>query len=242
MLQCPGVDQSLTAFPEEHYCQQCNTSVEIWSDEKLGKCRKCGEVIRKITIEDSVIEYSLKLGVNDAKIIGSAEIEIDKKLSEICKNEKCPGYGLAPSCPPFVMSPEKFKKSLASYQSALIFKFDIPTNVLFSNERHEVLHLLHETASALKDFSIKIGCSNSMAIAAGSCKQIFCKKHKICPVINDSGKCRHPRQACPSMSGLGINFNKISKLLGWANSKMNKNEEPTSNMAGIVLLKREENI
>lgn len=236
MLQCPGVNQSLIAVPEEHICPKCDSNIEIWSDEKIGKCRNCGEILRKISIQDSLIEHCMELGVNAVKIIPSAQISVEQHLSEICKNDKCPGYGLAPSCPPHVMSTDKFKAIISQYQSGLMFKFDIPTNVLFGNERHEVLHLLHETASEIKKFAVDNGYTKAMAIAAGSCKQIFCKKHKECPIIADSGKCRHPETACPSMSGLGINFNKISKLLGWDNTKTKENEEPTSNMAGIVLL------
>jgi predicted metal-binding protein len=237
MLQCPGVDQSLIAFPEDHICPKCNSSIEIWSDEKFGKCSKCGKIIRKISIQDSLIEYCTGLGVNAVKIIPSAKISIEQSLSEICKKDKCPGYGLAPSCPPHVMSTEKFQDIVSQYESAMIFKFEIPTNVLFGKERHEVLKLLHETSSAIKKFALNNGYSNAMAIAAGSCKQIFCKAHENCPIITDSGKCRHPETACPSMSGLGINFNKINKLLGWDNATTKNNEAPISNMAGIVLLK-----
>ena len=172
MLQCPGVDQSLIAFPEEHICPKCDSNVEIWSDEKFGKCSNCGEIIRKNSIQDSLVEYCMGLGVNGVKIIPASKISIEQYLSEICKNDKCPGYGLAPSCPPHVMSTEKFQNIISQYKSGLIFKFEIPTNVLFGNERHEVLQLLHETSSAIKKFALNNGYSNAMAIAAGSCKQI----------------------------------------------------------------------
>lgn len=195
-------------------------------------------MIRKISIQDSLIEYCKKLGVNDVRIIPSTTISVEEQFAEICKNDRCPGYGSAPSCPPFVMNSKKFKEIITTYHSALIFKFEIPTNILFGNERNEVLHLLHETASAVKYFSLNNGYIDAMAIAAGSCKQIFCEKHKACPVITNSGECRYPGMACPSMSGLGVNFNKISKLFGWDKETTKENEEPTSNMAGIVLLKQ----
>ena len=182
------------------------------------------------------------MGVNDVRIIPSAKISVEERFAEICKNDKCPGYGSAPSCPPFVMNSHTFKSIISTHPSALIFKFEIPTNVLFGNERNEVLGLLHETASAMKYFSLKNGYIDAMAIAAGSCKQIFCDKHKACPVITNSGTCRYPKKACPSMSGLGVNFNKLSLLLGWDKDTTKKNEEPTSTMAGIVLLKRDPEI
>ena len=182
------------------------------------------------------------MGVNDVKIILSSKISVEEQFAEICKNDRCPGYGSAPSCPPFVMSSNTFKNIICTHQSALIFKFEIPTSVLFGNERNEVLYLLHETASAMKSFAINNGYIDAMAIAAGSCKQIFCENHKVCPVITNSGKCRYPNKACPSMSGLGVNFNKLSKLLGWDTDTTKENEEPTSNMAGIVLLKHDPEI
>ena len=239
MLLCPCLDQSLKAFPEEYVYPKLNSIIgEIWNDEKLGKCNECIEMIRKRSIHDSLIEYCKKMGVNEARIIPSSKISVEEQFAEICKSDKCPGYGLAPSCPPFVMSSNKFKNIIYTYHSALIFKFEIPTNILFGNERNEVLCLLHETASAMKYFALNKGYIDAMAIAAGSCKQIFCEKHKACPVITNSGKCRHPGKPCPSMSGLGVNFNKISKLLGWDKDTTKKNEEPTCNMAGIVLLKQ----
>jgi predicted metal-binding protein len=196
-------------------------------------------MIRKISCQDLHIEYCKKLGVSDVRIIPASKISVEEQFAEICKNDRCPGYGSAPSCPPYVMSSKKFKDIISSYHSALIFKFEIPTSILFGNERNEVLYLLHETASAMKDFSLNNGYIDAMAIAAGSCKQIFCERHNACTVITDSGKCRHPKKACPSMSGLGVNFNKISKLLGWDKDSTKKNEEPTSNMVGIVLLKHD---
>ena len=199
-------------------------------------------MMTKKIIHDSLIEHCTTLGVNDARIIPSSKISVEEQFSEICKNDKCPGYGLAPSCPPYVMKFNEFKEILSTYHSALIFKFEIPTIILFGNERNEVLYLLHETASAMKYFSINNGYIDAMAIAAGSCKQIFCNKHQACPVITNSGKCRHPKKACPSMSGLGVNFNKLSKLLGWDKDITKENEEPTSNMVGIVLLKHDPEI
>ncbi len=194
-------------------------------------------MIRKISCQNSLIEYCKNLGVSDVRIIPSSKISVEEQFAEICKNDRCPGYGSAPSCPPYVMSSNKFKDIISTYHSALIFKFDIPTSILFGNERNEVLSLLHETASAMKYFALNNGYIDAMAIAAGSCKQIFCEKHNACPVITNSGKCRYPKKACPSMSGLGVNFNKLSKLLGWDKDTTKENEEPTSNMAGIVLLK-----
>ena len=139
---------------------------------------------------------------------------------------------------PHVMSPIRFRTVLAQYQSAFICKFDIPTTVLFGNERNEVLRLLHETVSSIRDVALKIGCAECMALAAGSCKHIFCADHNDCPVISSNGRCRYPRYACPSMSGLGIEVNRIMRIAGWDKTVVGKSSDPVSGMTGMVLLKR----
>ena len=110
-----------------------------------------------MSVEKTLAAHAKGLGVSDWILINSEEIVVNEELAMICRDEKCPGYGSGSSCPPHVMSPIRFKTVLAQFHAAFICKFDIPTNVLFGNERNEVLGLLHETVSSIRDVALKIG-------------------------------------------------------------------------------------
>lgn len=43
--KCPGTDPTKKAVPELFVCPECGGDVEIWSDEKKGKCLSCKKVI-----------------------------------------------------------------------------------------------------------------------------------------------------------------------------------------------------
>ncbi|MHB0876309.1 MAG: hypothetical protein ACYC5O_09730 [Anaerolineae bacterium] len=42
MRGCPGSMRLREPTPEYTNCPNCNTEVEIWSDEPLARCRSCG--------------------------------------------------------------------------------------------------------------------------------------------------------------------------------------------------------
>jgi hypothetical protein len=55
--------------------------------------------------------------------------------------------------------------------------------------------------------------------------------------VLSGGECRNPDTARTSMSGLGVNFNKLNRELGWQMSeKPVPGEEARGWMAGLVLL------
>lgn len=47
MVRCPGVDQALMAIPDLFLCPHCNGEIEVWTDEKRGKCSVCKKTILK---------------------------------------------------------------------------------------------------------------------------------------------------------------------------------------------------
>jgi predicted metal-binding protein len=46
-LKCPGFEQAVQAVPELYICSNCGAEVEIWTDEKRGKCFACKESLAK---------------------------------------------------------------------------------------------------------------------------------------------------------------------------------------------------
>ncbi len=188
---------------------------------------------------EKIIEYAFKLGVSDVKLVAPDMIPVDDQFPKYCKEPGCPGYGMSMSCPPHVSGPEWFRGYLKEFDEVLVFKFDVPSAVLLTDDRHDVTRLLHETTSSIEDFAINIGFRAS-GFAGGSCKQLFCAGYNQCRVLFGDGKCRNPHVARPSMSGMGVDFQRLSEIAGWKyNRYLNSSDSGEGTMgmmAGIVLL------
>lgn len=190
--------------------------------------------------EQQLLQHALELGVSDTRLIDAARIQVEDDLAKICKDPGCPGYGQGANCPPHVMQPEAFRQLLQDYPRALVFKFDVPTEVLLGDGRFEVARIVHETAADLERHALTCGYAAARGLAAGSCKRIFCPEEIDCRVLAGDGDCRHPEVARPSISGLGVNFFELSRTVGWPIHKLtrdsNPDDVPMGLMAGIVLL------
>lgn len=189
---------------------------------------------------DKVVEYAFSLGVSDAKIMVPGLIPVDNRFPRYCKEPGCPGYGRSMSCPPNVKGPDWFRKYLKKFNHALVFKFDVPSTTLLSQDRHDVTRLIHETASGIERFAVDGGFKNSKGFAGGSCKELFCGDYNECRVVAGKGECRNPAVARQSMSGMGVDFLKLTKLVNWKMNIITKDtdpdEIPMGFMAGLVLL------
>ena len=194
----------------------------------------------KKDLTEKIIQKTVELGVSDVQVISADAIPIEPHLAKLCEEPKCHGYGQSAKCPPHGMKPEQFMEHIRQYRHAIVFKFDVPTEVLLSEERQEVSRLVHETASAVEKLAIASGYAKAKGLAAGSCKRLFCGEYEKCSVLARDGDCRFPELAKPSMSGLGINFFALSRMLGWQINKITKESDPDDVpmglMAGMVLV------
>lgn len=189
---------------------------------------------------DYLLAYAATLGTSGTSFIDPCQVPVDNKFIEFCKNPGCPGYGSSMSCPPNVKGPEWFRDYLKTFDKVLVFKFDVPTSVLLSEERHQVTRLIHETAAGIEGFALVNGYARAHGFAGGSCKQVFCNEYLDCQALSQIGKCRNPGRARQSMSGMGVDFLKLTKILGWKmeiiTSTTNPKEISMGMMAGMVLL------
>ncbi len=189
---------------------------------------------------ERVLAHAAKLGTSGGSIIEPKQVPVDNKFIEFCKTPRCPGYGSSMSCPPNVKGPDWFREYLKTFGQVLVFKFDVPTSVLLSEERYEVTRLIHETASGIELFALANGYGRAKGFAGGSCKQVFCKESLTCRVLSGTGGCRNPDKARQSMSGMGVDFLELTKLLGWKmeiiTETTNAEEVSMGMMAGMVLM------
>jgi predicted metal-binding protein len=178
------------------------------------------------------------LGATHAAAIQASRICSEEKLADLCLS--CENYGLSMSCPPHVAGPQEFRSLLSGYDHAIVFKIDVPTDILLSEQRQELFRMLHEVASQLEEAAVRMGATTAKAFAGGSCKRIFCSNHTACRVLSQGGECRRPRHARPSMSGYGINVSKLMEAAGWQLEKITARTDPgkipTGSLCAMVLI------
>lgn len=188
----------------------------------------------------NLIDTASFAGASDVCILPSSSIVVEQRLAEICHQPRCENYGLSLSCPPHVEGPHHFQELQGKTSYAMVIRIDVPSEVLFSSERDEVMRLLHEIVAAVERQAVDIGYNRSKGFAGGSCKRFFCADHSDCRVISGVGGCRNPGSARQSMSGFGINVGKMMAAAGWDDKKNNTVAAPaeteTSWVAGLVMI------
>jgi predicted metal-binding protein len=198
-----------------------------------GQQRDSGD-LRKLT------ELACQLGASNARVISTKEISIEEDLAKLCREPQCENYGLSASCPPHVAGPSGFRKLLQDFERAVVFKIEIPLEVLLSSDRREVFRALHEVAASIEHSAVEMGYHHSRAYAGGSCKRLFCQDYTYCRILKEGGECRNPGRARPSMSGFGINVSKLMQAAGWTMSPITQdnsgNKASMSLVCGLVLI------
>lgn len=188
----------------------------------------------------SLVQTALDMGATQALIIPAESVVVDSGLADMCHNPKCINYGLSKSCPPHVAGPQAFKEQLREFTYAIVFKIDIPSEILYSTQNLELFQLLHEIAARVDRAAIDMGFPAARGYAGNSCKKVFCHDFLECRALHEDGQCRNPDRARASMSGYGVNVNKLYQAAGWQiKNHAQENEEgstKTSSICGLVLI------
>ena len=189
---------------------------------------------------EMLIRQACLAGATEIRQLSPSEIVVEERLVRFCSEPRCENYGLSPSCPPHVAGPDGFTRLREQCATALVVRLEVPSAVLFSNERKEVMRFLHEIVAGIERSAINLGYTGSKAFAGGSCKDLFCHDQPVCRVISGQGTCRNPSMARPSMSGFGINVGKMMEAAGWPVTKNSPHEGPSAEamtwVAGLVMI------
>lgn len=183
---------------------------------------------------DLLKQKALELGASDAKIISKDVILVEDDIIDLCRDPLCEGYGKSSHCPPHVIKPTKFRELLIRYEKAVIFKIDVSSKILLSDERFNEFRKIYEIATQLEEVSKSAGFTESKALAAGSCKPVFCPGYQ-CQALIDGNTCRYPDNARPSMEAVGIHVFKLVEKVGWEINKITENSDPESMQNGILV-------
>ena len=236
--RCPGMDTTLNVEPESVSCPECGQELEIWTDEVKTRCPGCRTVVyNRETPQNrelkksrerqggadevpsvdfkALVDLALEQGATAAALIDPAAISVEEELASHCLEPRCRNYGLSTSCPPHAGGPADFRRWIGEADQAFFFKIDLPTEIFLSSDRKEIGLLVHEIAVSVERAALGMGAKKARAFAGGSCKNLYCSDHPDCNVVDRGGECRHPDAARPSMSGFGVNVNKLAKTAGW---------------------------
>ncbi len=183
---------------------------------------------------------ALTLGVDEVEVVDIDIIRVEDRLAAMCASPACPSYGLAPSCPPHLLKPEAFRRMLPRFDFVLVFKIEVPTDVLLGEGRNKVARRIHEIAAEVELRAKKNGQGHSLGLAAGSCKEVFCKEAASCVVLSKESPCLYADSARTSISGYGINVVALCDTLGWNIEKVTKETKaqdvPMGMMLGMVFI------
>ena len=186
---------------------------------------------------DDLARLAVNLGASAARILPPGDVSAEENLAALCRETNCPNYGLSPTCPPNVEGPAWLRDYLNGIHAVIFLKIDLPTDIMYSDQRREIGKLLHFVVIEVERTALEMGFTRARAFAGGSCKNLFCPDEPDCNVLYGSGDCRHPDSARPSISGYGINVNLLMKAAGWSPGKNDPGRNAgMSTRCGLVLL------
>ena len=181
-------------------------------------------------------DLACQSGATAAAGIDARDSVLREALAALCNADQCDHYGQAPSCPPYVGGPEDFRKRFAGVSQAIVIRIDVPTEILLSSQRREVMRLLHEIAADVERAAAGMGWPDAAALAGGSCRHLFCFNQSGCAAVDGGGDCRHPDAARPSMSGFGIDVTHLMAAAGWQLNRAGVGDAHTAPVVALVML------
>ena len=179
------------------------------------------DVPEKILMKDleRYREEAIKVGASDTKIIPAHWVLIDERVKMKCLAPRCHLYGESPNCPPYTPQPGEMRKVVSKYSYAILLKNDVlPLEDFLDDKKWHQAHMIHqgkthEIVSHIEALAFNDGYYFALGFAAGGCKTALCRG-LICQFL-DSGRCRFPLKARPSMEAVGIDVYNLACRVGW---------------------------
>ena len=181
---------------------------------------------------DSLKKQALELGAFDVKVVPVDNIVIEDRVVLKC-SLGCEKYGKTLSCPPHAPTPDKFRKLVNEYHTAMFMKFKstaeldpqlikylakTPDNTVpaeirskveqfwsaWKNDNQKVL----QTVIELEKAAAREGFILAAGFVSGSCQ--ICSKCNV-----EKGICVHPEMRRYSEEGLGVNVKATAEKVGF---------------------------
>ncbi|MEE9201897.1 MAG: DUF2284 domain-containing protein [Dehalococcoidia bacterium] len=168
-------------------------------------------------------ELAMSLGASGALAIPREQVVVDERVRLKCFIPRCQRMGETPNCPPHTPEPDQVRQALDKYSWAVLLKTDIqpvadymPLRGRQAGQRPKALYFHAETGrivTEVEDQAFRDGFYLALGLGGGSCKDHLCNG-QVCQFL-DSGRCRFPLKARPSMEALGIDVFGLVSRVGW---------------------------
>jgi predicted metal-binding protein len=183
----------------------------------------------------SLEELAIELGASDAKVMPADRIVVEDRVRLKCM-AGCPSYGTCLKCPPFVPSPEEFRKMLGGYRYAMIVKLmppEMPDGAGTAKDRMEksgtdsgAYYKKNLTVmTGLEKGAFDRGLALATALFGGRC--LLCERCNT-----EKGICLNPTMARIAAEAVGVNVMKTAENAGMTVKFPVRTPEPI----GILLI------
>jgi predicted metal-binding protein len=217
-VRCPGLEASVRVYPEMFICPVCKGEVEIWSDEKKGRCSVCNKLVNKDDLKLNtsnsdkkyhveVKEYKDNTGrtlyfEHYEKLIPVTSFEYSDKNKIAC--EACNKYGKNLACPPY--SPG-FREFIGAQKNAKVISIRMPQEY-FNQVIQENIYweCCKKAEGILTEELLRYKGKGFLIAGAG-----FCSSCEICAVEKGLNKCTSPSNRIYSLESLGVNITSLVK-------------------------------
>lgn len=213
-----------------------------------------GEMVSKITVDraeenlqDDLERYrekALELGATHAKVISTAEMWVDDRVTLKCQIPRCFGYGVCAHCPPHSLKPAELRAYLEKYQWGVFFIKDVPAEVIVRDKatikaRVKAYQDVFQTVNEIESMAFYDGHYLAFGFSAGSCRHTYCGLKEDCSALQGK-KCRFALKSRPSMEAVGFDVYKMVASAGWDIYPIGSDAKPDQiqkgTLAGIVIV------
>ncbi|KJS18488.1 MAG: hypothetical protein VR69_00455 [Peptococcaceae bacterium BRH_c4b] len=209
--------------------------------KKINQCKDQNELLINL---DKYVKMAEEQRTS-AVIINTNIIDINEMVKLKCRIPRCFHFQSCANCPPFTPDVEVFKKAIRKCNYAILIKYNVEPAEDFADRKISLKNAkLHERQIAKIVAEVEIaafqdGYYLAMGLSCGSCRSYLCND-EICQFL-DSGRCKFPRVARPSMEAMGIDVYKLVATVGWdiypiGPEKVHHSTIPSASAVGIVFI------
>jgi predicted metal-binding protein len=189
-------------------------------------------------------QKAIELGAAQAEIIPAQWVQVDERVRLKCLIPRCFNYGQCAYCPPDTPEPEFMRQAFSRFHWALLFRSDVvPIEDYADINRYSPNGAKHgrqsrEIIGAVEVMAFADGYYLAMGFGSGSCRDSLCGT-MLCQVL-DSGRCRFPLKARPSMEAVGIDVYGLAAKVGWQiypiYNGVDPEQVPCASTVGVVFI------